>query len=410
MFSDVSPEALARLEEALDAATQTLTRQNANLWRSDEGRGVNFALTLWPNLAARASTVEEMSVESFAALIRLTMRGQKESLPLFSAGHFGPMRSARGSLRTGANLQDVTCIVGDHDAGTMQPGEAARRLGAQGFRTLIYTTSSHTPETPRWRVLAPLSRPMSPQGYRHHADRLDAALGGSVLAPESRKPEQAWYFGGVSGKPDPETIIVPGEVMIDEAEDPEGAADGGEDLAALVPATTSPLGLTADLARVASAVAFIPNAGPPDWEAWNHSLMALFAATHGSEEGREVARAWSAKNPAHDDATFDMRWDHFHTSPPTRGGAGTVFHLARQHGWTDPRHDAPPDTGGDLSNARRLAERMAGRFLFDNTANRWMRFDEVRWADDRPAARREAMAVADVRVREALASLAACRT
>ena len=64
--------------------------------------------------------------------------------------------------------------------------------------------------------------------------------------------------------------------------------------------------------------------------------MATWAATDGSEAGREAFAKWSAKSPKNDPETTEARWQHYRTSPPDRIGFGTLVYLARQHspGWT----------------------------------------------------------------------------
>lgn len=97
-------------------------------------------------------------------------------------------------------------------------------------------------------------------------------------------------------------------------------------------------GLGADGLQVIAALSSIPNAGPADWEAWNRIGMATWAATSGSAAGRAAWHAWSQQNPAYDAEATDERWDHYAVSPPTRIGAGTLFHLARQQG-PEPAHE-----------------------------------------------------------------------
>lgn len=91
--------------------------------------------------------------------------------------------------------------------------------------------------------------------------------------------------------------------------------------------TANPL-LAADPLRVASALQAIPNADPADWEAWNRVGMAVWAATAGATIGWELFNAWSARNAAYDVEQCRERWNHYPTSPPSRIGAGTIFHLA----------------------------------------------------------------------------------
>ena len=98
----------------------------------------------------------------------------------------------------------------------------------------------------------------------------------------------------------------------------------------------------ADFFRIASAVNAIPNDGPPDWETWNSRLMAIWAATGGTDAGKELARLWSARNPAHDADLFAERWAHYPESPPTKTGAGPLFIAARQAQEIPPPDEEPP--------------------------------------------------------------------
>lgn len=313
-----------------------------------------FWLTLWSNLSGSKGCFVRFTCDGFAAHVNATVAPEKTKLPLFSGGRFGPQRTPNGSLRSSGNLIECTAIVGDHDAGTVTPGEAANRLHAAGVAGIIYTTPSHAPGKPRWRVVALLRRPRSAAEYAAHVRRLDRILGGSALAPESRTPAQGWYYGRIMGQPAPEVLIVPEGRCLDEVESDTGA--GRAEAADPVDRLTSPLGLEAPSEVVASAVRAIPN-NARDWELWNRIGMLVYAATGGTEEGLILWCEWSGKNPAHDEATCRARWEHFKISPPTEAGAGTLFHIAGKHDWRDPREPAAPETFGDVSNSRRVAKR-----------------------------------------------------
>jgi hypothetical protein len=88
----------------------------------------------------------------------------------------------------------------------------------------------------------------------------------------------------------------------------------------------------ADPARIAAALEFIPSP-EGDWEPWNHIGMAVFRATGGSEAGFAAFDTWSKRSKTYDADATRARWEHYHTSPPTEIGAGTIFHEAKQHGW-----------------------------------------------------------------------------
>ena len=101
----------------------------------------------------------------------------------------------------------------------------------------------------------------------------------------------------------------------------------------------------APLEVVATAMAEIPNADV-HWDEWNRIGMAAWRATGGAPEGLEAWSAWSAKSAKHDGEACTNRWRNFAVSPPSRIGAGTLFHLARQAtGWTRTREELQPRDG-----------------------------------------------------------------
>jgi hypothetical protein len=84
-----------------------------------------------------------------------------------------------------------------------------------------------------------------------------------------------------------------------------------------------------DLAELAAA---IPN--DQDWIGWNRLGLAFYAASDGDDDGFAAFDRWSRKSPKYDPRTVAERWRNYRRSPPTQIGAGTLVHLARQHGWT----------------------------------------------------------------------------
>lgn len=95
-----------------------------------------------------------------------------------------------------------------------------------------------------------------------------------------------------------------------------------------------PLPPIADVVAALAAVSN-PNLG---WDEWNRILMAAWAATAGSEAGREAARAWSQKSRKHTHEGLNARWSHYERSPPTDLGFGTLVWEARAAvpGWEPP--------------------------------------------------------------------------
>src|SRR5262249_30917743 len=84
--------------------------------------------------------------------------------------------------------------------------------------------------------------------------------------------------------------------------------------------------LRAPLAELEAALSVIPN--DATWNEWNRIGMALWCASNG--QGFDAFDAWSKKNSKYNERDTKLRWNHYYQSPPSRIGAGTIFHLASQ--------------------------------------------------------------------------------
>lgn len=99
-----------------------------------------------------------------------------------------------------------------------------------------------------------------------------------------------------------------------------------------------------DLARLQAALDAIPNSGDQelDYDGWRDIIFGIHHASDGSDEGKELARAFSAKSDKHDDAFFEERvWPYIRSR---EGGITeqTVFAKAREYGWDAPSPDEFP--------------------------------------------------------------------
>jgi hypothetical protein len=124
----------------------------------------------------------------------------KDSMPLIKLGRFGEHRSRGGFIRHEENVVAISGVEGDYDGGQMDIADAVTAIGMAEITALLYTTPSHTPERPRWRVLAPLSREYPPADRARFVARINGLLGGA-LAPESFTIAQTFYWGRVRGAP-----------------------------------------------------------------------------------------------------------------------------------------------------------------------------------------------------------------
>ena len=178
-----------------------------------------LAVTRFYSETADAQLRIDCSLCDLAAIVRETTDKVKEALPWLKLARFGFEKTKKGSYRHDANVLHISGVEGDYDAERTQPETAAQTLKAAGIAALIYTSPSHTEDTPRWRVLCPLSKDTPPGERRALLGRLNGALGG-VLASESFTLSQAYYFGSVKSNPSHKTILVDGRYL-DEVEGEE---------------------------------------------------------------------------------------------------------------------------------------------------------------------------------------------
>lgn len=151
----------------------------------------------WTEFSSHRADTKWQRTSTWADLIERIRTGRgrtKADCPWLKLASFGDKRTAKGSLRTNENVTRLFGVEADYDGEKVQPEEALAKLERAGVRAVVYTSPSHTPEKPRWRVLAPLSHPMSPETRSALLARINGVLGG-ILSGESFTLSQSFYFG-----------------------------------------------------------------------------------------------------------------------------------------------------------------------------------------------------------------------
>ena len=134
----------------------------------------------------------------FRALQNPKRYASKKQCPLFQFAELGKLKSAAGSYRNWANVITMHAVVGDYDGGVVPLDEAADMLDGV-CDAAFYTTPSHRREEPRWRVIAPLTKPVEPNAILPFSVKLNTLLGG-ILAPESADFARGFFFGAITGQ------------------------------------------------------------------------------------------------------------------------------------------------------------------------------------------------------------------
>jgi hypothetical protein len=136
----------------------------------------------WAELVGKLSTHQHtrslQALESLASdqeSLDSLIKQEKDRVGLFS-----PVRYLPDTRRAKANVETVTALVLDSDDGGALADAIAQ---LDGYEALIYTTHSHTPELPRFRVVIPLAAPLdvSSEEARQRYDRWYDAAGRRFL-------------------------------------------------------------------------------------------------------------------------------------------------------------------------------------------------------------------------------------
>lgn len=156
--------------------------------------------TLFPNTGAHTKTerVDRPWSELVANIRDAPTYIDKAHCPLISLADYGDKLSPQGCIRHDENVTHVYGIEIDYDAEAVTPEQARTLLHQARLRGVLYTSPSHKPDRPRWRILFPLSEPAAPAQKLEYIGRANRALGG-IAASESFDLSRSYYIGRVRG-------------------------------------------------------------------------------------------------------------------------------------------------------------------------------------------------------------------
>ncbi|MGV8955310.1 MAG: AAA family ATPase [Cypionkella sp.] len=282
--------------------------------------------TTWENKTTTDGTVQTAEWPALIAALRsLPERASKGACKLIKLATF-----EGNTRRAGSRLENVYGIEGDYDGELISMGEAAARLSKAGVRAFLYTSASHTPEKPRWRAIAPLSRVHTPSERYGALALLNGALGG-ILAPESFDPSRCYFSGKVRGVPY-DTRTTEGECI--DTLDLTITAVGKPNATPVLDAPTASQGAAWDVSATPELCSDLRSAlcalRADDRALWVRMGQALHEL---GDAGRALWLEWSYQSDkfdAHDAATT---WDTF---KPNSIHFQSVFHEATLAGWANP--------------------------------------------------------------------------
>jgi hypothetical protein len=186
----------------------------AGLWHGPSAMTGNerATVTFFQSAFAKQKWQRELTLPDLADLIRNTSRSSKDQLPWLKLARFGNARTPKGSYRHDRNVIAITGCEADYD-GELVPFDDAVDVAAKAdLRALLYTSPSHIPERPRWRIIAPTSREYPPVERARWLARINGLYGG-IFERESWTLSQSYYFGSINRAASHLVEILDGEAI-----------------------------------------------------------------------------------------------------------------------------------------------------------------------------------------------------
>ena len=169
----------------------------------------SITVTFFPDFGASSKREQALTLDDLAAVIRTTTRPHKDQLPWLKLARFGDVRTEKRSLRHDANMPVISGIEGDYDGEEMAVETAMEIASKADLLCLIYTSPSHTDDTPRWRILCPLSEELPASRRNAMFGRLNGLFNG-IFSGESWTASQSYYFGSTSSNPSHRVEVLDG--------------------------------------------------------------------------------------------------------------------------------------------------------------------------------------------------------
>jgi len=290
--------------------------------------------TIFPDVRGQVAEARTADWPELAAwCVNPPQYPSKQACPLIKLATIGEQRTAKGALRHDANILTVSGLEGDYDGEQMAPETAKTLLEFAGIAAVVYTSPSHTPAKPRWRVIAPFSAPQQPAARRELLARLNGVLGG-VLAHESFTLSQTYYVGRVTG-----AAYVAYQTVGACIDRVAGLAPVWPPTIAATPSTMPQAERVATdetIAELRSALTALPADDYHEWIAVGQALVSL------GDVGYELWSEWSATSDKHDPDADLARWSTFTGG---RTDFAAVFAKAQRAGWDNPKRGGTIDTG-----------------------------------------------------------------
>ena len=164
-------------------------------------------VTFFTDTRAQACDGDEFTLPELAEGITAMTKASKAKLPLLKLARFGDKRSDKNCLRSNENVESVSGIEVEHDAGEIAFEAAVAIVRNAGLRALAYTSPSwQAGVKEKWRILLPLAQEHAPASRAELVARVNGLFDGR-LTDESFVLSQPFYFGHLDGRAHREEVI-----------------------------------------------------------------------------------------------------------------------------------------------------------------------------------------------------------
>ena len=164
---------------------------------------------MFPNFAATQKTERVYTLSQLVDEILAADAPSKDGLRWLKLARFGDTRTDKKSLRHNKNMLAVYGVEADYDAERMSFTDAIKKATDAGILCVVYTSPSHTEDTPRWRVICPFKEEHPPEKRALFLARLNGVFGG-IFSNESWTLSQSYYFGSVNRNPSHRAELIDG--------------------------------------------------------------------------------------------------------------------------------------------------------------------------------------------------------
>ena len=160
-----------------------------------EAQMSNLSFTIFSDLQSKTLNEYSWSWEEFCTKVEnAKIYPSKADMPLIKMATFGDNKTAQNSLRNDDNVLEVYGVECDYDGGMITIDQAADALKKRGVKAVLYSTPTATIEKPKWRVMAPFSKPLEPEERYQYVGLINAIFDG-LLDNASFTLSQGFYIG-----------------------------------------------------------------------------------------------------------------------------------------------------------------------------------------------------------------------